>query len=111
MSSPRQFPASRRNVAALVVLLCIAVPFVRAQDSEDKAIAVTPAASAGYTYSSFRYHILPANTAAGKAALAAGRLGTAVSNLPAQATIPAVPSPGFYPDDLDYFGGPVEVLG
>jgi hypothetical protein len=107
MSSPRQFPASRRNVAALVVLLCIAVPFVRAQDSEDKAIAVTPAASAGYTYSSFRYHILPANTAAGKAALAAGRLGTAVSNLPAQATIPAVPSPGFYPDDLDYFGGPV----
>lgn len=107
MISYRQFPARRLNVAALLVLLCIAVPSVWAQDSEDTAINVSPAAKAGYTYSNFRYHILPANTAAGKTHLAAGRLGTAVSNLQAQAAIAAVPSPGFYPSDLDYFGGPV----
>jgi hypothetical protein len=107
MISPRQFPAPLLNVAALFVLLCIAVPFAWAQDNEDNAINVSPAANARYTYSNFRYHILPANTAAGKTARAAGRLGTAVPNLQTQAAIATVPSPGFYPDDLDYFGGPV----
>jgi hypothetical protein len=107
MISPRQFPARRLNVAGLLVLLCIAMPFAWAQDNEDNAINVSPAANAGYTYSNFRYHILPANTAAGKTALAAGRFGTAVPNLQTQAAIPTVPSPGFYPSDLDYFGGPV----
>ena len=91
MTCHRQFPVRRLNIAALLVLLCIAVPSVWAQDSEDTAINVSPAAKAGYSYSNFRYHILPANTAAGKTA--AGHLGTAVSSLQTQAAIAKVPSP------------------
>jgi hypothetical protein len=107
MISPKQFSASWLNVAAWLVLSCIAVPFAWAQDSEDTAINVSSAAKAGYSYSNFRYHILPANNAGGTTALSAGRLGTAVSNLQMQAALATVPSPGFYPSDLDYFGGPV----
>jgi hypothetical protein len=107
MISPRQFTAPWLTVAASLALLCIAVPFAWAQDSEDNAINVSSAANAGYSYSHFRYHIYPSNTAAGKAALGAGRFGPAVSNLQTHAAIAAVPSPGFYPSDLDYFGGPV----
>lgn len=97
----KQFPARRLSVAALLVLLFIAVPFVWAQDSEDTAINVSPAAHATYSYSNFRYHILPAHTPAGTTA--ASHLGTAVP----QAAVATVPSPGFYPSDLDYFGGHV----
>jgi hypothetical protein len=107
MISPRQFTAPWLTVAASLALLCIAVPSAWAQDSEDNAINVSSAANAGYSYSHFRYHIYPSNTAAGKAALGAGRFGPAVSNLQTHAAIAAVPSPGFYPSDLDYFGGPV----
>ncbi len=57
--------------------------------------------AAASTFTNFRYHILPAKTAAGKTALATQGYGTAASS------VPSVPSPGFYPDDLVFFGGKV----
>lgn len=107
MCSPKQLLNSRLNAAAFAVTLCILTPIVCAQTSSDNPIAVTPAASAGYTYSNLKYHILPAMTPAGQTALAAQRLGTTPPTAKAAATIASVPAPGFYPDDLDYFGGPV----
>jgi len=107
MSGSKQPLIWRLNVAALVVALSILVPCIFAQDNADISIKVTPAAKAGYTYSNFQYHIFPANTAAGQSALAAHNFGTAIPKNKAKGSIAAVPAPGFYPDDLVYFGGPV----
>jgi hypothetical protein len=106
MSSSKRSLTLMLSSATLVALLCIVVPVVSAQD-EGVTVNVTPAASAAYTYSNLRYHILPANNTAGQSALAAQRLGSTVSTTPVKAAIATVPAPGFYPDDLDYFGGPV----
>lgn len=102
-----QFVSRRLSLAGLAVALLVVVPIACAQESADNPIRVTPAAQAGYSVSNFHYHILPANTPAGQSALAAHNFGTPVpSNRPA-ASIATVPAPGFYPDDLVNFGGPV----
>jgi hypothetical protein len=100
-----EFAVQRGRLRRYAVHSC---PIVCAQTSSNNPITVTPAASAGYTYSNLKYHILPAMTSAGQMALAAQRLGTfATTTAQATSTIASVPAPGFYPDDLDYFGGPV----
>jgi len=92
-------------LAALAVLLSALAPRLSAQ--EEAAIHVNSAKKAPYTFSNVRYHILPANTVAGQAALAARRLGTKTAKKHVIFGLTTVPAPGFYPDDLDYFGGPV----
>ncbi len=60
-----------------------------------------------------RLRCFPANTPAGKTALASRNLGTSISGHPRviansaalTPTIPSVPAPGFYGEDLVYFGG------
>jgi hypothetical protein len=107
MSSSMQLLLRRLSTAASAVLLLTVVPLVCAQESPANPIRVTPAAQAGYSYSNFHYHILPANTPAGQSAQAAHNYGSAVPKNKPQASIASVPAPGFYPDDLVYFGGPV----
>jgi len=107
MSSAKRNPViSLVTLVALAILLSASSPLLRAQDDE-AAIHVNSAKNAPYTYSKVHYHILPANTVAGHAALAAHELGTKPPKKRFLATIPLVPAPGFYPDDLDFFGGPV----
>jgi len=98
---------SRLTIAALAVLLSAFAPLVCAQDEAAIPVDVTPAHKAAYSYSNVRYHILPANTAAGQAALAARRFGTAAPKSRLKPSVASVPAPGFYPDDLVSFGGAV----
>lgn len=107
MSSSMQLLLRRLSTAVSTVLLLTVVPLVCAQESPENPIRVTPAAQAGYSYSNLRYHILPANTRAGQSAQGAHKYGTAVPITKPTASIASVPAPGFYPDDLVYFGGPV----
>ena len=112
MSSSKQ-SLTQSLGAACVVMLCMVAPVVHAQDTADAPIKASSAASAGYTYSNLRYHVLPANTAAGQSLVATRKLGSATpttkvrTQLQASATLSTVPAPGFYPSDLSYFGGPV----
>jgi hypothetical protein len=89
-----------------VVLLGMAltsVPNATAQVESTARVEVSGSdVAAAASFSNFRYHILPANTPAGKIAVASHGFGTAPA-----AKVPSVPSPGFYPDDLTFFGGPV----
>jgi hypothetical protein len=107
MRCSMQLVSRRLSLAGLAVALLVVVPIVCAQESADNPIRVTPAAHAGYSVSNFHYHILPANTPAGQSALAAHKFGTPVPSNRPTASIASVPAPGFYPDDLVYFGGPV----
>lgn len=107
MSSSMQLLFRRLSIAVSAALVITVVPLVCAQESSENPIRVTPAAQAGYSLSNFHYHILPANTPAGKNARGASKYGTAVPKNKPLASIASVPSPGFYPDDLVYFGGPV----
>ena len=99
--------------ALCFMLFCVVAPLVHAQDSIQSPLKVTPASVAGYTYSNLKYHVLPANTLAGKNALAARNFGTALptakpkTQTQTNAPLATVPAPGFYPSDLSYFGGPV----
>jgi len=113
--------ASTRRACMLAGILAATVMFLPlltatnllAQESEAVHVDVTAADSTAATYSvsNFRFHITPANTAAGKAALGSRNLGMPMSttrpkSLTALATtIPAVPAPGFYPSDLVNHGG------
>jgi hypothetical protein len=60
-----------------------------------------------YNVSNFRYHIFPVGTAAGKAAMAARNFGTPITghDQAITASISSVPVPGFYGEDLVFFGG------
>lgn len=108
MRGTKQFLNARLSVSAFAIALFTLAPIAFAQSTSDNPLRVTPAASAGYSYSNLKYHILPANTAAGQLALAARQFGTSIATAkPTSSSIPSVPAPGFYPDDLNYFGGPV----
>lgn len=92
------------------LILCFAAIQLYAQEEEATRVDVTAADQFAGTYSAsnFRYHILPANTAAGKNALATRSFGTPMTKSKTTslaATITSVPAPGFYPEDLVYFGG------
>ena len=99
--------------AALTVLPFFVTTSVHAQeDAAQLDVSAADRLAATYTVSHFRYHITAANTPAGRAALAAHNMGTPFTRtrtaLPAPATtIPAVPAPGFYGEDLVNFGGKV----
>lgn len=86
---------------------------VRAQEEAVQVdVSVADRVAASYGVSKFAYHIHPSNTQAGKTALAAHSLGNAgtISQTrvgAATTSIPGVPSPGFYGEDLVYFGGAV----
>jgi hypothetical protein len=107
-------PLSRWILATLIILPLLTVGTVRAQEDNDAARAQVSAQDRAsiYSLSNFRFHIFPANTKAGKASAAARTL-TAMpqSHGSAQtsrtASVPTVPSPGFYPADLSFFGGNV----
>jgi len=109
MSSSKQCNplVCRLTVAvAVAALLCAFAPLVVAQ-GDAISIHVTPAKRSTYSYSNIRYHILPANTVAGQAALAGRRFGSALPPSRLRVAPTTVPAPGFYPDDLVNFGGPV----
>src|SRR5438067_6580193 len=101
----------------LLVLAFIALPFLMTsrihaqEDSVRVEVSALDQVAATYSASNFRYHMFAANTQSGKAALSARNLGTPLtrtrssSTTSTTATITSVPSPGFYPDDLVYFGG------
>ena len=88
-----------------------AVPLQLAAQGEHTAEIVISGSdvAAGSAFSNFQHHILPANTEVGKAAVALHGFGAAPADQPAAAPSPLsqVPSPGFYPDDLVFFGGHV----
>jgi hypothetical protein len=97
----------------LILLPPLTAANLLAQESEAIHVDVTAADSVAATYSisNFHYHIFPANTVAGKAALSSRNLGTPMpATRPLRSTslattIAAVPAPGFYPSDLVNFGG------
>jgi len=88
-------------------MLCMVVPQVSAQDA---APSIHVSTAAGYTKTNTKFHIFRANTSAGRAA--SRQFGIASQNVKLQARsiglgVPPVPAPGFYPSDLDFFGGQV----
>lgn len=85
---------------SMFTLLLVVAPIAFAQTTVPMDVSGSDIAAAS-AFSNFRYHILPAKTNAGAAALASHGFGTAPPSLP------SVPSPGFYPDDLTFFGGAV----
>ena len=98
--------------ATLLILLPLALVIqVLAQD-EAAQVDVTAADRVAATYglSSFASHLLPPKTLAGRTASvrSLGRAGTlSRTSVGVVATVPAVPAPGFYGEDLTYFGGKV----
>jgi hypothetical protein len=113
-------PAQPRNLRlrCLLITTLFVLPFLtaaemRAQDEVRLNVTAADTVAATYSVSHFRYHIFPANTPAGKTALASRNLGTPISGHPRviansaalTPTIPSVPAPGFYGEDLVYFGG------
>src|SRR5437899_9145243 len=106
------------RLRCLLITTLIALPFLtaaemRAQDDVRLNVTAADTVAATYSVSNFRYHIFPANTPAGKPAVVSRNLGTPVSGHPKATsnsgaltpTIPSVPAPGFYGEDLVYFGG------
>jgi len=96
--------------AAVALMLCVFVPQVVAQE-DGVSIKASSSAYAGYSTSNLNLHVLPANTPAGKG-LSDRQFGPAFQKAKTKARshsmgTPTVPAPGFYPSDLDYFGGPV----
>jgi hypothetical protein len=78
-----------------------------AQDEIRLDVSAADQVAATYNVSNFRYHIFPADTSAGKAAMAVHNFGTPIAGH-ANAVTPSilsVPAPGFYGEDLVYFGG------
>lgn len=93
---------------AVAMMLCMFVPQVVAQD-DGVSINAVSSASAGYSVSNFNAHILPAVTPAGKG-VSDRQFGSSSQQAKASSHgvgVPTVPAPGFYPSDLDYFGGAV----
>lgn len=96
--------------AAVATMLCVFVPRVAAQD-DAVSIKASSSSYAGYSTSNLNLHVLPANTPAAKG-LSDRQFGPAFQKAKMKARshgvgVPTVPAPGFYPSDLDYFGGPV----
>jgi len=89
-------------VTTLIVLPLVIVGKVFAQDEANVSVQVTAEDRTAGTYgiSNFRYHILPARTPAGRAARNAHALLS-------RATVPTLPSGGFYPADLSRGNGRV----
>jgi hypothetical protein len=113
-------PTQKRRITlsqiCLVIFMLVPLIMVISARAQEEAVQVDVTAgdrvAASYGVSNFAYHIFPANTPTGRAALAVHNLGTAgkISNartVAVAASVPAVPSPGFYGEDLVYFGGKV----
>jgi len=99
-------------ITAFIALPVLATKRIHAQeDSVRLEVSAADRVAAAYSASNFRYHMYAANTQSGKAALSARNLGTpltktrSTSTTATTSTITSVPSPGFYPDDMVYFGG------
>jgi hypothetical protein len=107
MSSSKQ-PLIWSFLVVCALTLCMFVSQVSAQDD---GASINVSSSEVYNTSNFNAHILTAITPAGKA-ISNRQFGPAFEKAKTQArahsqSIPTVPAPGFYPSDLDYFGGPV----
>jgi hypothetical protein len=98
----------------MLLMLLLPLALVIHVLAQDEAVQVDVSAAdrvaATYGASNFASHLFPPKTLAGRTALA--HLGTAgtisgTSFGVVAATIPAVPAPGFYGEDLTYFGGKV----
>jgi hypothetical protein len=99
---------------ALIVVPFLTTTEMRAQEDEIRLdVSAADRVAATYSVSHFRYHIFPANTQAGRVALAARNFGTPMTSHTSgitrsttlATTIPSVPTPGFYGEDLVNFGG------
>jgi len=107
MSSSKQ-PSIWSLLAVCALTLCMFVSRVPAQDD---GASINVSAAEVYNTSNFNAHILTANTPAGKG-VSDRHFGPAFQQAKTRARshsmgTPTVPAPGFYPSDLDYFGGPV----
>jgi hypothetical protein len=103
---------SRWFLFALIVLPLVTVGTILGQEDIDAIRAQVSAQDRASTYSlsNFRFHVFPANTQAGKASAAARTLTAMPESLRSaprsvSASVPTLPSPGFYPADLSFFGG------
>ena len=100
------------GVAALIVTAMLGSPAVRAQGG-DREVAFADAEvpfqlsdDAASVPDSLGYHILPANTEAGKNALLNGPVGQVKTQASASVKpLAGLAQPGFFPADLSYFGG------
>jgi hypothetical protein len=96
--------------AALLMFALASTSAMQAQEEAVRAdVSATDQFAAAYSTSNFRYHVLPANTPAGRSALAEKNWGTSMSTTRPKAVAPiaTVPAPGFYPEDLVNFKGKV----
>lgn len=99
-------------VATAVLSLATAPPLL-AQDERIISIDLTVRAGTVSTVSASAFHINLAATDTARSPHVDHLQGTskvlvkAAMPRAASAAVPSVPSPGFYPSDLDYFGGPV----
>jgi hypothetical protein len=98
-------------VVAIAVLSLATAPPLLAQDERSISIDLTARAGAVSTVSASAFHIKYAATDTVRSSHVDRLQGTlrvpfrAATRQAASATVPSVPSPGFYPSDLDYFGG------
>jgi hypothetical protein len=111
IAQPRNLPSRWLLMTALIVVPFLATAEMRAQEDEIRLdVSAADRVAATYSVSHFRYHILPSNTQVGRAALAARNFGTPITSgitrsTTLATTVPSVPAPGFYGEDLVYFGG------
>jgi hypothetical protein len=101
-------------MTALIVVPFLTTAEMRAQEDEIRLdVSAADRVAATYSVSHFRYHIFPANTQAGRVAVAARNFGTPITSHTSgitrsttlATTVPSVPPPGFYGEDLVNFGG------
>lgn len=95
------------SFVAAMLLLVMGSNVLAQEDTTRIDVTAADQAAATYNASNFKYHLMASRTPAGVTALAARNLGTKASSAIVTATVPAVPSPGFYGEDLVYFGGHV----
>ena len=97
---------------SILLVLMMVIPVRAQEDAARVDVSAADNAAAVYSASNFFYHVLPSATPAGKMGAASHNFGVSkpasvTATLSATATIPRVPAPGFYGEDLKYFGGHV----
>ncbi|HEY3618913.1 MAG TPA: hypothetical protein VGK96_19050 [Candidatus Sulfotelmatobacter sp.] len=99
--------ALRCLLSTILIVATFLTAEMSAQDEIRLDVSAADQVAATYNVSNFRYHIFPAGTSAGKAAMAVHNFGTPTAGHANAVTlsIPSVPAPGFYGEDLVYFGG------
>ncbi len=103
LTHPCNLPLRCLLMIALIVVPFLTTTEMRAQGDEIRLdVSAADRVAATYSVSHFRYHIFPANTPAGRVALAARNFGTPMTSHTSgitrsttlATTIPSVPPPG-----------------